>query len=43
MVHPKRYVWVSLVGMLCPDISEVQDDQVGDGTTSALVLAGELL
>ena len=25
------------------DISKVQDDQVGDGTTSVVVLAGELL
>lgn len=28
----------------CPaDISKVQDDEVGDGTTSVVVLAGELL
>ena len=26
-----------------PDISKVQDDEVGDGTTSVVVLAGELL
>lgn len=25
------------------DISKVQDDEVGDGTTSVVVLAGELL
>jgi T-complex protein 1 subunit beta len=25
------------------DISRVQDDEVGDGTTSVVVLAGELL
>ena len=30
--------------MLCLiDISRVQDDEVGDGTTSVVVLAGELL
>ena len=28
---------------LPPDISKVQDDEVGDGTTSVVVLAGELL
>lgn len=28
---------------LPPDISRVQDDEVGDGTTSVVVLAGELL
>ena len=28
---------------LCTDISRVQDDEVGDGTTSVVVLAGELL
>lgn len=28
---------------LCADISRVQDDEVGDGTTSVVVLAGELL
>lgn len=28
---------------LAPDISKVQDDEVGDGTTSVVVLAGELL
>jgi T-complex protein 1 subunit beta len=27
----------------CADISKVQDDEVGDGTTSVVVLAGELL
>ena len=27
----------------CVDISKVQDDEVGDGTTSVVVLAGELL
>ena len=27
----------------CKDISRVQDDEVGDGTTSVVVLAGELL
>ena len=26
-----------------PDISKVHDDEVGDGTTSVVVLAGELL
>lgn len=29
--------------ILCVDISKVQDDEVGDGTTSVVVLAGELL
>lgn len=29
--------------MLSPDLSKVQDDEVGDGTTSVAVLAGELL
>lgn len=29
--------------LLCADISKVQDDEVGDGTTSVVVLAGELL
>lgn len=28
---------------LCLDISKVQDDEVGDGTTSVAVLAAELL
>ena len=28
---------------LCVDISKVQDDVVGDGTTSVVVLAAELL
>jgi TCP-1/cpn60 chaperonin family len=28
---------------LCADLSKVQDDEVGDGTTSVAVLAGELL
>lgn len=28
---------------LYTDISRVQDDEVGDGTTSVVVLAGELL
>lgn len=28
---------------LLADISRVQDDEVGDGTTSVVVLAGELL
>jgi hypothetical protein len=27
----------------CADISKVQDDEVGDGTTSVVVLAGEAL
>ena len=27
----------------CADISKTQDDEVGDGTTSVVVLAGELL
>ena len=30
-------------GLLGADISRVQDDEVGDGTTSVVVLAGELL
>ena len=30
-------------GAPCADISKVQDDEVGDGTTSVVVLAGELL
>lgn len=29
--------------MWASDISKVQDDEVGDGTTSVVVLAGELL
>ena len=29
--------------LVCADISKVQDDEVGDGTTSVVVLAGELL
>ena len=29
--------------MLCTDISKVQDDEVGDGTTSVVVFACELL
>ena len=29
--------------ILLADISKVQDDEVGDGTTSVVVLAGELL
>ena len=29
--------------MLCADISKVQDDEVGDGTTSVVVFACELL
>ena len=28
---------------MCADISKVQDDEVGDGTTSVVVLACELL
>lgn len=32
-----------LIPSLCTDISRVQDDEVGDGTTSVVVLAGELL
>ena len=28
---------------LCADISKVQDDEVGDGTTSVVVFACELL
>lgn len=32
-----------LLGLCCADISRVQDDEVGDGTTSVVVLAGELL
>ena len=32
-----------LVGWCAADISRVQDDEVGDGTTSVVVLAGELL
>ena len=28
---------------MAADISRVQDDEVGDGTTSVVVLAGELL
>ena len=32
---------LSCVGLA--DISKVQDDEVGDGTTSVVVLAGELL
>lgn len=33
--------WKALIPIL--DISKVQDDEVGDGTTSVVVLAGELL
>lgn len=29
--------------LLSPDMSKVQDDEVGDGTTSVTVLAAELL
>jgi len=29
--------------ILCTDISKVQDDEVGDGTTSVVVFACELL
>jgi len=29
--------------MMCADISKVQDDEVGDGTTSVVVFACELL
>lgn len=29
--------------LIIADISKVQDDEVGDGTTSVVVLAGELL
>jgi T-complex protein 1 subunit beta len=32
-----------LVSWAAADISKVQDDEVGDGTTSVVVLAGELL
>lgn len=32
-----------LLPVSVPDISKVQDDEVGDGTTSVVVLAGELL
>ena len=31
------------VTFIAADISRVQDDEVGDGTTSVVVLAGELL
>jgi T-complex protein 1 subunit beta len=34
-------LWKPLIHDL--DISKVQDDEVGDGTTSVVVLAGELL
>jgi hypothetical protein len=34
-------LWQSLTHY--SDISKVQDDEVGDGTTSVVVLAGELL
>jgi len=34
-------VWQNLIRE--SDISKVQDDEVGDGTTSVVVLAGELL
>jgi len=33
----------SLYLVCSSDISKVQDDEVGDGTTSVVVLAGELL
>lgn len=33
----------SLFGLHSIDISKVQDDEVGDGTTSVVVLASELL
>lgn len=33
-----RFYW-----FVCVDISKVQDDVVGDGTTSVVVLAAELL
>lgn len=34
---------VSLLPACPADISKVQDDEVGDGTTSVVVFAGELL
>ena len=34
---------VSVTSYSLADISRVQDDEVGDGTTSVVVLAGELL
>lgn len=34
---------VRILNLKRTDISKVQDDEVGDGTTSVVVLAGELL
>jgi len=36
-------VMFSVYMMPCSDISKVQDDEVGDGTTSVVVFACELL
>ncbi|XP_047270553.1 T-complex protein 1 subunit beta-like [Capsicum annuum] len=38
-----RYPYKSFTLTFSLDISKVQDDEVGDGTTSVVVLAGELL
>ena len=37
------YAWHAACVKILVDISRVQDDEVGDGTTSVVVLAGELL
>ena len=37
------FVFVCVCVCVCADISKVQDDEVGDGTTSVVVLACELL
>ncbi|KAK4752719.1 hypothetical protein SAY87_021517 [Trapa incisa] len=39
MLH--MFLVITLIQL--PDISKVQDDEVGDGTTSVVILAGELL
>ena len=42
----KKFLLCSVLSsnlFLCVDISKVQDDVIGDGTTSVVVLAAELL
>lgn len=39
----EKYLIIGKALNTLPDISKVQDDEVGDGTTSVVVLAGELL
>lgn len=41
---PEKLPFIKMLDLIpLLDISKVQDDEVGDGTTSVVVLAGELL